>query len=186
MRSFNEVASAAQLRMSFIRWALFSVPFLLLLIFLSVSWSGMDIENRWYMALEKPDFILSQSGLSSALLIVYVFQGLALATIFSARSAPLRWQAIALYLFKLLLSLFWPIYFFAMHQISGALYLYIIIFIIALAVTYIFMKIRKLAAWFMIPYLVFALYIIICLFQVNMMNPNGETLIVPRETRIAI
>ena len=50
----NRLASPAQLRASFFRWALFLVPLILLLGFLSGKVGGSTADSPWFMALVKP------------------------------------------------------------------------------------------------------------------------------------
>ena len=49
----NRLASPAQLRASFLRWALFTVPLVLLLGFLSGRLGG-DASSAWFQSLGKP------------------------------------------------------------------------------------------------------------------------------------
>src|SRR5690606_21996510 len=50
----NRLASPAQLRASFLRWALFVVPAVMLLGFLSGQVAGSTGDSPWFMSLEKP------------------------------------------------------------------------------------------------------------------------------------
>ena len=50
----NRLASPAQLRASVVRWALFLVPSVVLLGFLSGQFAGSGPDNPWFAALDKP------------------------------------------------------------------------------------------------------------------------------------
>src|SRR3546814_1856989 len=50
----TEIASRAQLRLSFLRWAVVTVPLVLFLGFLSGRLVPSGSENEWYAALAKP------------------------------------------------------------------------------------------------------------------------------------
>ena len=50
----NRLASPAQLRASFVRWALFVVPAVLLLGFVSGRLGGDAASDPWFIALDKP------------------------------------------------------------------------------------------------------------------------------------
>src|SRR5690606_10383678 len=52
--SMNRLASPAQLRASFVRWALFLVPLVVLLGLASSLISGSTAESPWFATLEKP------------------------------------------------------------------------------------------------------------------------------------
>ncbi len=49
------IASKGQLRMSFLRWAIVTVPLILLLGFASGRAVPAGSENSWYVALQKPE-----------------------------------------------------------------------------------------------------------------------------------
>src|SRR3546814_20223451 len=53
----NQIASRGQLRMSYLRWALFTVPLILLLGIASGRIAGSGHGNRWFAALAKPDIV---------------------------------------------------------------------------------------------------------------------------------
>ena len=50
------IASKAQLRMSFLRWAVVTVPLILLLGLLSARSEPVGAANPWYQGLAKPGF----------------------------------------------------------------------------------------------------------------------------------
>lgn len=50
----NEIASPGQLRLAYLRWALVTVPVIVLLGFLSGQLANSGFGNRWFDALEKP------------------------------------------------------------------------------------------------------------------------------------
>ena len=85
-----EIASKSQLRMSFLRWALFVVPALLLLGWFASQWSGAGMENRWYAALAKPDWTPAPLVFPIVWNILYIMMGLSLAMILNARGAAGR------------------------------------------------------------------------------------------------
>ena len=84
----SQLASPGQLRMSLIRWALFVIPMIMFLGFLSGTMSGSGDENRWFQELIKPE--AQPPGLAFAVVwpILYIMMGLAFAIILNARGAP--------------------------------------------------------------------------------------------------
>ena len=100
----------------------------------------------------------------------------------SAFFARLRGIAIALFLVQLALNLYWSPLFFGQHQVTNAFYLIILIFLTALATTIVFGRIRKAAAWLMVPYLVWISFAAILNFQIDNLNPDAESLYVPAVT----
>ena len=99
------LASRAQLRASFIRWALFCVPAVVLLGFLSGQLAGSGAGDPWYDALAKPEFQPDPSLFPIVWSILYVMMGLALALVCSAWGAKGRGIAIVAFLIQFALNL---------------------------------------------------------------------------------
>lgn len=165
--------------MSLLRWILFVVPVIVLLGFVSGQIAGSGEENRWFNALTKPEAQPPGWLFGVAWTILYTMMGAAFAMILHARGAPLRGLAIVLFLVQYALNLFWSPLFFGMHQVSAAFWLLVIILIAALATTFVFGRIRKAAAWLMVPYLAWLCFAGILNKQIDWLNPNAETLVVP-------
>ena len=175
----NQIASKGQLRMSLLRWILFIVPVTIFLGFLSGQIAGSGEENRWFNALVRPNAMPSGWASTAIWIFLYAMLGAAFAMILHARGAPLRGAAIVLFLFQFALILFWSPLFFGMHQISTAFWLLIIIFLIAGATALVFRRIRKAAAWLMVPFLAWLCFTAAMIKQIDWLNPGAETLVVP-------
>ena len=178
----SQLASPGQLRMSLLRWALFVVPAVMFLGFLSGTMSGSADENAWFQELVKPN--AQPPGWVFGLVwpILYFMTGLAFAIVLNARGAPQRMLGIGLFLTQFALNLLWSPLFFGRHQVTTTLYLIILIFAAALATTFIFGRIRKSAAWLMVPYLVWLSFATILNYQIDQLNPDAERLYVPAVT----
>ena len=149
----SELASRSQLRMSLVRWALFTVPLLMVLGWLSSMIAGSTDTNAWYQALEKPAAQPPGYVFGIVWPLLYCLQGIALAIVLNARSAPLRWSAAGMFALQYLANLAWSPLFFGMHQVSSAFFLILLILLLAIGATLLFGRIRSLAAWLMVPYL---------------------------------
>ncbi len=178
-----ELASRTQLRMSFLRWALFIVPLIVLLGFMSGQLAGSGEENRWFQMLEKPAAQPPGWIFGAAWTILYVSIGFALTLVICARGARLRALAIFLFVVQLALNLFWSPFFFGMHQVTYAFYLIIFIFLTATATTLVFGRIRTFAAWLMVPYLAWLCFAAILNKQIDELNPDAEILQAPRSSQ---
>ncbi len=172
----NELASQTQIRMTFLRWALFIVPLVILLGFMSGQISGSAEENSWYQMLVKPDAQPPGWLFGVAWSILYFMIGLALTLVVCARGAKLRGLAIALFAAQLVLNLSWSPLFFAMHQVTYAFYLIVAIFLLATVTTLVFGRVRPLAAWLMVPYLAWLCFAAILNKQFDELNPDAENL----------
>ncbi|HEY9091807.1 TspO/MBR family protein [Parasphingorhabdus sp.] len=178
----NQIASNGQLRMSLFRWILFVVPVVVLLGFLSGQIAGSTEDNRWFQALVKPDIMPPGWAFGAAWTVLYIMMGTALAMILHARGAPLRGVAVTLFVIQFILNLLWSPLFFGMHQVTAGFWLIIAIFISAFATTMAFGRVRKAAAWLMIPYLAWLCFAGILNRQIGELNPHAETLVVPAAT----
>lgn len=172
----TELASKGQLRMSFLRWALLTVPAILFLGILSGRLSNSGFGNAWFDALAKPGWFPPGWLFGLAWSILYVLMALALAHILHARGARGRLAAIGLFLVQLVLNLSWTPLFFAAHQVTAALWLIGLILILAIATTVSFGRIRRLAAWLMLPYLAWLAFATILAWEMDRLNPNAERL----------
>src|SRR4051812_11844594 len=98
------IASKSQLRMSFLRYALFSVPAVLLLGTLSGTLSGSGNDNAWFAALRKPPIMPPGWVFGAVWTLLYILLGLSLAMVLHARGAQNRTRAVMLFALQLALN----------------------------------------------------------------------------------
>jgi translocator protein len=175
----NQLASSSQLRMSLVRWALFVIPAVMLLGFLSSMISGSSDENRWFAELVKPAAQPPGWLFGVVWPALYFMTGLAFAMVLHARGAKYRGLAVGLFLAQFVLNLAWSPVFFGRHQVTTALFLIVAIWVAAVATTFAFGRVRKAAAWLMVPYLVWLSFATILNYQIDRLNPDAESLYVP-------
>ena len=174
------IASRGQLRMSFLRYALVTVPLILLLGTVSGRASGSGYGNPWFDALTKPDFMPPGWVFGLVWTLLYIALGLAVAMILHARGARGRGLAILLFVAQLLLNLAWSPVFFAMHQVGLALILILAMMVLSVAVTLLFARIRTAAAWLMVPYVAWLVFAALLTWQVGQLNPYAQELVPQR------
>lgn len=175
----SQIASRAQLRLSFMRWALFIVPTIMFLGFISGQVSGSGDQNTWYQLLEKPSFQPPGYVFGIAWTILYCMIGFAFALVVSARGARLQILGITFFLIQFVLNLAWSPIFFGQHQVTTALYLIVVIWLFVAATIYIFSKIRPLAAWLLVPYLLWLSFATALNFEIDRLNPDAESVYAP-------
>jgi len=175
----SELASKGQLRMSFLRWALVTVPAVLFLGILSGRLSNSGFGNPWFDALAKPGWFPPGWLFGLVWSILYILIGLALAQILHARGAQGRVLAVGVFLLQLGLNLFWSPLFFALHQVTAAFWLIVLILVLASATTVLFSRIRKTAAWLMLPYLGWLTFATILAYEMDRLNPDAERIVAP-------
>jgi benzodiazapine receptor len=172
-----EIASRSQLRLAFLRWAVVTVPFILLLGFASGRIVPSGDANPWYQMLQKPAETPPGWVFPVVWGVMYVLMGLALAMIINARGSTLRGPALALFSVQMAANLVWTPLFFGFHQVFWALVLLGVIFVLAFATTLLFWRIRKGAALLMLPYLGWLCFAGYLNYQIDRLNPNAETLV---------
>jgi tryptophan-rich sensory protein len=163
--------------MSFLRWAIVTVPLILLLGFAAGSAVPMGDDNRWYAALAKPGLTPPGWLFPLAWATLYVLLGFALAHVLHARGARGRGLALILFALQFALNLAWSPVFFGLHRVDAALGLIVAILLLAIATTFAFAPIRRAAAWLMVPYLVWLSFAGVLNCRVGQMNPDAETLV---------
>lgn len=176
----SQIASAGQLRMSLVRWAAVTVPATVLLGFVSGKLSNSGYGNRWFDALIKPDLVPPGWVFGVVWTTLYVLMGVALAMILNARGAKARGTAIALFSVQFIMNLAWSPLFFYAHQVTLALVLIVALLIAVILTTFAFGRIRSLAAWLLVPYMVWLCLATIFNYQIDQRNPDAEALVPTR------
>lgn len=172
----GQIASRGQVRAGFWRWALLAVPIVLGLGTLSGRLSNSGYGNAWFDALVKPAAMPPGWAFGAAWTVLYILQGLALAMVLNARGNRLRGTAVTLFVVQFAVNLTWSPLFFAAHQISFALLLIAVMFLAALATTFMFGRIRPLAAWLMVPYLAWLCFAAALNNDIRRLNPDADAL----------
>lgn len=170
----TELASPGQLRAAFLRWSLFIVPGILFLGFFSGAVAGSGDGNPWFMELVKPSLYPPPQVFGIVWSALYVLIGLALAMVITARGAPGRGIAIAVFGVQLLLNLAWSPMFFGAHQMLAALVLLVVLDAAIIVTVVLFRRVRPLAAGLMLPYLAWCLFATLLNWQFLQANPGGQ------------
>ena len=168
----NMLASRGQLRASFIRWALFTVPLFVLLGFLAGMLGSPD--TAWFQSLAKPDIFPEPKWFGIVWTVLYVMIGLSVALVASAWGARGRTAALWVFTVHFLLNLSWSYVFSGAQQLTGALVLLVIIVLTLLAVIALFWRVRKLAAVLLLPYLAWVCFASVLNYQFLQLNPDAD------------
>lgn len=170
----STLASKAQLRASFLRWALFAVPAVLLASFLVQTFTPGGPTNAWFAALEKPAINPPSYLFGIVWPVLYTLMGLAFALVLSSWGAKGRTIAIGLFLLQLALNLAWSPVFFTLRQIDWAFYVIIAVDVAVLATIVLFWRVRMLAGLLLLPYLAWILFATVLNFQFLQLNPDAS------------
>ena len=169
----NRLASPAQLRASFFRWALFLVPLVLLLGFLSGK-VGSSADSPWFVALTKPSTFPPPATFGIVWSVLYALIGVAFALVCAAWGARFRAAAIVMFVIQLALNLAWSPVFFGMHRITAALGVILALDVAALITVALFWRVRRLAGWLMVPYILWILFATVLTWQFLELNPQAD------------
>ncbi|MFV0624897.1 TspO/MBR family protein [Sphingomonas sp. ac-8] len=173
----NQIASRAQLRAGFLRWAIVTVPLVLLLGLAAGSLVSAGSDNAWYAALAKPSFTPPDWAFPVAWTLIYVLLGVALAMVLDARGATGRGPAVAAFAVQLVLNLAWMPLFFGAHRVSAALVLILVLLALVLLTTWLFARIRPRAALLFAPYIAWLALATALTWQIDRLNPDAEALV---------
>jgi len=176
------LASKSQLRMSFLRYALFTVPAVLLLGTLSGQLSGSGYGNPWFDALAKPPTMPPGWVFGVAWTILYILLGLSLAMVLHAKGAARRPRALILFVLQLLLNFAWSPAFFAFHKIDLALSLLAAMIVVTVGMVFVIWRFRVVAALLLYPYLAWLMFALMLTWQIRTLNPDGPALVSPPPT----
>lgn len=170
------IASKSQLRMSFLRYALFTVPLVLLLGTLSGRIANSGYGNAWFDALEKPAIMPPGWMFGVAWTLLYIFLGLAVALVLHARGARGRRLAVSLFALQLVLNYAWSPLFFAYHQVGAAFWTILAMIAISAVTAFLFWRIRRSAGLLMLPYLAWLSFASVLTWQIGVLNPGASEL----------
>ena len=169
----NRLASPAQLRASFVRWALFMVPLVLLLGFISGRVGG-TAQDPWFLALEKPDIFPATALFGGVWPMLSTLMGLAMAMVCAAWGSRYRTPAILAFVLQLLVNLSWSPIFFAGHEITLGLYVIIALDIFVLVTIVLFWKTRRAAALLLVPYIAWIGFATVLNYEFLRLNPDAD------------
>jgi tryptophan-rich sensory protein len=163
--------------MSFLRYALVTVPAVVLLGSLSGRLAGSGYGNPWFDALAKPAFMPPGWLFGVAWTILYILLGFVLAMILHARGARGRSLVLGLFLGQLALNYLWSPLFFAMHETTWALIVIVAMIGLSAVVAALLWWIRKSASLLMLPYLAWLCFAAALTFEIIRLNPDARELV---------
>lgn len=169
----NRLASPAQLRASFVRWALFTVPLVILLGFVSGRIGG-SADDPWFIALDKPSIFPPPAAFGVVWPLLYTLMGLAAAMVCAAWGSRYRAPAILAFVLQLLVNLAWSPVFFARHEITLALYVILVLDVAVVVTIVLFWKVRRAAALLLVPYLLWIGFATVLNYEFLRLNPDSD------------
>ena len=157
------------------RYALVTVPAIVLLGSASGWLSNSGYGNDWFDNLVKPSFMPPGYAFGIIWPILYVLLGLALAMILAEPPSDRRRMGLVLFFIQLVLNFAWSPIFFAGHDISLAKIVIFLMAAIAAGAAGQFFRIRKAAGLMMIPYLCWLIFAATLNSTIENLNPGAGT-----------
>lgn len=161
---------------SFARAAIVAVPAILFMGGLMARIAGSTETNPWYQSLTLPVFQPPGPLFGIAWAILYTLIGFALAVVWGTRDAPGKRLAIALFAIGFAINLIWSPVFFRLHMISAALAIIAVMLIVAVATTWAFWRVNRLAGWLMLPYCAWLGFAATLNTAIMMLNPMADAM----------
>jgi tryptophan-rich sensory protein len=113
--------------------------------------SGVDI---WYRTIEKPAWNPPDAVFAPVWTTLYILMGIAFYFVWISNADPvLKRRATVMWVVQLVLNAAWSFLFFKRHDIGLALLEIIVLWLAILLTIFIFARIRKAAAWLLVPYI---------------------------------
>jgi tryptophan-rich sensory protein len=165
--------------MSFLRYALVTVPLVLLLGTISGRLANSGYGNAWFDAIRKPALMPPGWVFGVAWTILYILLGLALALILHARGARGRGVALGFFAAQLVLNYAWSPLFFAAHEVGAAFVVIVVMIALSAVAALLFARIRRPAGFLMLPYLAWLFFAAYLTWQVGALNPDASQLVPP-------
>lgn len=165
----------ADTRATWGRYALITVPGIVLT-GSAIGWlSNSGYENGWFAALDKPFFMPPGWAFGVVWPILYALMGIALAMILAEPPSPRRRTALALFFVQLALNFAWSPIFFAAHDITLAKYAIFLMAAVAAAAAGQFLRLRRPAGLLMLPYLAWLVLAAMLNSGIERLNPGAGT-----------
>jgi benzodiazapine receptor len=109
--------------------------------------TGPSVSSVWYASLQKPWFQPPAWIFSPVWILLYALMGIALYLVWSHKSAMILFFA------QLFFNGLWSVLFFGLRNPFYAFLDIVILWLLILVLVFKFFKIRKLAGWLLLPYL---------------------------------
>jgi tryptophan-rich sensory protein len=150
------------------------VPLLLVLGGLVARISGSTEDNGWYQTLLLPELQPPGPVFGIAWSILYSLLGISAAIVWGHKAARGRGLALGLFALGIAINLTWSPVFFRFHLILPALVIIGVMLIVALGTTFAFARVSRVAAWLLVPYLVWLCFAGALNARIMVLNPAAD------------
>jgi len=136
--------------------------------------SNSGFANRWYADLVKPAFQPPGWAFGVVWTSLYTMLGIALAAVWNEPPSKLRRDALWLFGGQLVLNFAWSPLFFGMHMVDVALIVILVMLLMAAVAANYFRRLRPLAGWLLLPYLLWLCLATALNYETGRLNPGAD------------
>ena len=154
-----------------LRLAFLTVPGVMLLGSLSGVVAGSGEDNPWFAELAKPALYPPGFVFGIVWTLLYALMGVAIARVLACPPGRDRQRAALLFAAQLVLNLIWSTLFFKLHLLGPSFALILVILAAALATTFAFARLDRIAAWLLVPYPAWLCFAAGLAFRIWQLNP---------------
>ena len=155
--------------------ALVTVPLIVGIGTLSGYLSNSGYSNAWFANLSKPAFMPPGWAFGVVWTTLYALMGVALAMILAEPDSKQRRLALALFGVQLGLNFSWSPFFFAGRMIDLALIIIVLMLLSAAGAANLFRRIRPVAGWLLLPYLLWLCLATALNYETGKLNPGADS-----------
>lgn len=141
------------------------IPKLIISFLLPISIGGLsgyitrnDPGGEWFKTLTKPFFNPPSYLFGPVWTVLYILMGISLYLIWNSPKTPLRQKALIVFAVQLFFNFWWSILFFSFHTLLIALIEILLLWILIVYMIAVFKKIKPIAGYLQIPYLLWVTF----------------------------
>lgn len=134
------------------------------------GWLSVNGMADWYSSLVKPFFNPPGYLFGPVWTILYMLMGISFSIVALSAFSTLKRLSVFLFCIQLLLNFLWSILFFRFHSPLLALFDIILLWIFILLMIIFFYKVKPIAAWLQLPYLIWVTFAAILNYSIWMLN----------------
>lgn len=124
----------------------------------------------WYVTLNKPSFNPPNQIFGPVWTTLYILMGISLYFIVQQPASKVKTQALVVFGVQLFLNFWWSIIFFTFKNLLFALVEIIVLWIFIVVMIYLFRKLKPIAGYLQIPYLLWVSFATLLTYSIWMLN----------------
>lgn len=142
-----------------------------LIVGFTASFFTITAVGSWYQTINKPSWNPPDWIFAPIWTTLYIMMGIAFFLVWrTLADKSVKRSAIILFILQLIANFFWSFIFFNQHQIALAFAEIIVLWLLILLTIFSFAKVSKLAAWLLVPYIIWVSFASILTYTIWQLN----------------